>query len=99
MEEKTNSTGPYFLAGLAVGWLLGIFFAPKSGEGTRDYLLKEISRGHKHARKKARELRERAEDLIQSGKEMVNQGKEKIATELNDSGRAELPKKAKAKGA
>lgn len=36
MTEKIDSTAGYFLAGLAVGSLIGIFFAPKSGEGTRN---------------------------------------------------------------
>ena len=99
MEEKISSTGRYFLAGLAVGWLLGIFFAPKSGEETRVYLSKKINRGHKHARKKARELRERAEDLVERGKDFVNQTKEQIAEKLDEAGKAYLPGKSKAKGA
>lgn len=72
MDEKIASSGRYFLAGLTIGWLIGIFFAPKSGVETRDYSSKKINRGHRHARKKARELRERAEDLIHRGKEMVD---------------------------
>jgi len=99
MEEKTNPTGRYFLAGLAVGWFLGIFFAPKSGEDTRDYLSKEISRGHQHAWRKGRELRERAEDLIDRGKERVNQGKERLAAQLEEPSKDHLPERSKAKGA
>jgi gas vesicle protein len=72
MTDRIDSNVGYLLAGLTIGWLIGIFFAPKSGEETRDYLSKKINRGHRHARKKARELRERAEDLIQRGKEIVD---------------------------
>jgi gas vesicle protein len=72
MSDRIDSNVGYLLAGLTIGWLIGIFFAPKSGEETRDYLSKKINRGHRHARKKARELRERAEDLIQRGKEIVD---------------------------
>jgi gas vesicle protein len=97
MTEKIHSTAGYFLAGLAIGSLVGIVFAPKSGEGTRDFLSKQAKEGSKHARKKARELRERAEDLADRGKELVNQAKEQIAAELDAAAEPSPPVKAKAK--
>ena len=99
MTEKTASNVSYLLLGLGVGWLVGILLAPKSGEGSRDYLLQKIKEGRKHARKKARELRERAEDLVEHGKEMVNQEKEQIAAGLEEASKADLPEKSKVKGA
>jgi gas vesicle protein len=33
MAEKLDSNAGYFLAGLIIGSLVSIFFAPKSGEG------------------------------------------------------------------
>jgi len=97
MTEKIHSTAGYFLAGLAIGSLMGIFFAPKSGEGTREFLSKKVKEGSKHARKKARELRERAEDLVDRGKELVNQKKEQIAAELDEATKTDLPEKAQAR--
>lgn len=99
MTEKINSTVGYFLAGLAVGSLIGIFFAPKSGEGSREYLSQKVKEGSKHVRNKTRELRERAEDLVERGKEVVNQKKEQIAAELDEASKRDLPDKSKAKGA
>jgi gas vesicle protein len=98
MTEKIHSTAGYFLAGLAIGSLVGIIFAPKSGEGTREFLSNKVKEGSKHARKKARALRERAEDLVDPGKELVNQKNEQIAAELDEATKAHLPEKAKAKG-
>jgi gas vesicle protein len=100
MTENIHSTAGYFLAGLAIGSLVGIVFAPKSGEGTREFLSKKVKEGSKHARKKARELRERADDLVDRGKELVNQTKEQIGTGLDgaDADRPPLHSKAKAKG-
>jgi gas vesicle protein len=97
MTEKIHSTAGYFLAGLAIGSLVGLVFAPKSGEGSRDYLSKKLKEGSKHARKKARELRERADDLADRGKELVNQTKEQIATELDAADKPAPPEKSKAK--
>jgi gas vesicle protein len=98
MTEKIDSNAGYFLAGLTIGSLIGIFFAPKSGERTREYLSKKAKEGSKHARKKARELRERAEDLVDSGKELVNQKKEEIAAKLDEATEDYQPEKSKAKG-
>jgi gas vesicle protein len=98
MTERIHSTAGYFLAGLAIGSLVGIVFAPKSGEGTREFLSKKVKEGSKHARKKVRELRDRADDMIEGGKELVNRTKEQIATGLDDADKADSPEKAKAKG-
>jgi gas vesicle protein len=98
MTEKIDSPAGYFLAGPAIGSLIAIFFAPKSGEGTRAYLSKRVKEGGKLARKKARELRARAEDLVDSGKELVNQKKEQIAAKLEEAGEDDVPEKSKAKG-
>ena len=77
---------------------MGIVFAPKSGEGTREFLSKKVTEGSKHARKKWRKLGEHAEDVVERGKELVNQTKEQIAAELDEATEADLPAKAKAKG-
>jgi gas vesicle protein len=98
MTEKIDSNVGYFMAGLAIGSLVGIFFAPKSGQGTREYLSQKVKEGSKHARKKARELSERADDLVERGKELVNRTKEQIATELEDASKTVLPEKSKATG-
>jgi gas vesicle protein len=54
---------------LGMGALLGILFAPQSGEETREYLAGRAEEGRDYAQRKARELREQAEDMIERGKE------------------------------
>jgi gas vesicle protein len=98
MSEKIDSNAGYFIAGLTVGALVSLFFAPKSGEGTRKYLSKKLNEGSKHARKKARELRERADDLVEHGKEMVNETKEQIAAQLDEAATPDPAEKSKAHG-
>ena len=98
MSEEVGSKVTYLLLGLSVGWLVGILLAPKSGEGSREYLSQKVKEGSKQALKKARELRERADDLVERGKELVNRTKEQIATELEDASKTDLPEKSKAKG-
>jgi len=98
MTERIDSNAGYFLAGLTIGSLIGIFFAPKSGEGTREYLSTKAKEGSKQARKKAREMKGRAEDLVDSGKELINQKKEQIAAKLDEASEDYQPEKSKAKG-
>lgn len=79
MADNVGSKVTYFLVGLGVGALVGILFAPKSGEETRDYLSKRADEGREFAQRKARELRERADDLIERGKEVASKQKESLS--------------------
>jgi gas vesicle protein len=99
MAGKIDSKASYFLVGLGLGSLIGILFAPKSSEDTREYLSQKVNEGSEYARMKVRELRDRTEDLVQRGKEVVTQEKEKIAAAV-DAGRETYQReKSKSKGA
>jgi gas vesicle protein len=94
MAENTGSKVSYFLVGLGIGALVGIFFAPKSGDETRDFLVQKAEEGKEYAQKKARELRERAEDLVDRGKNVAMRQKESLSAAV-DAGR-EAYQKSKA---
>src|ERR1700757_1063408 len=78
MADNVGSKVTYFLVGLGVGALVGILFAPKSGEDTREFLAKKADEGRDYAQKKAKELRERADDLIERSKDAANKHKDTI---------------------
>jgi gas vesicle protein len=78
MADNVGSKVSYFLVGLGVGALVGVLFAPKSGEETRQFLSDKADEGKDFAQKKARELRERADDLIERGKDVASRQKETI---------------------
>src|SRR5689334_25400725 len=78
-ENNAGSKVSFFLVGLGIGALVGVLFAPKSGEETREYLSKRADEGRDFAQRKARELRERADDLIERGKEVASRQKETIS--------------------
>ncbi len=86
MSDGTGSKVSYFLVGLGIGALVGILFAPKSGEETRDYLSQRAEEGKEYAQRKARELRERAEDFVERGKQVATKQKESISAAV-DAGR------------
>src|SRR5260370_35554952 len=80
MADNVGSKVTYFLVGLGVGALVGILFAPKSGEETRDFLSKKADEGKDYAQKKASEVRERADELVERGKEVAVRKKDSIST-------------------
>jgi len=96
MADNVGSKVTYFLVGLGVGALVGVLFAPKSGEETRDYLTKRAEEGRDFAQRKARELRERAEDLIERGKEVAAQQKDSVSAAVEAGREAYQREKGKA---
>ena len=95
MGDNGGSKVSYFLAGLGIGALVGVLFAPKSGEETREYLTSKADEGRDYAQRKARELRERAEDLIQRSKEIMDRQKEGVAAAV-EAGKDAYRREAKA---
>jgi len=96
MAEQTGSKVSYFLVGLGIGALIGIIFAPKSGEETREFLSQKAEEGKEYAQKKARELRERAEDLVERGKHVAMRQKETLSAAVDAGREAYQREKAKA---
>ncbi len=94
MADNVGSKVSYFLVGLGVGALMGVLFAPKSGEDTREYLAKRADDGRDFAQKKARELRDRADDLIERSKEVASRKRESISAAV-EAGRDAFLREAK----
>jgi gas vesicle protein len=86
MADNTGSKVSYFLAGVGIGALVGILFAPKSGEETREYLLQKADQSKEYAQRKAQELRDRADDLVERSKQVAARQKESISAAV-DAGR------------
>ncbi|HJY85228.1 MAG TPA: YtxH domain-containing protein [Candidatus Acidoferrales bacterium] len=86
MSDNAGAKISYFLVGVGIGAIVGILFAPKSGEETREYLSQKADEGKEYAQKKARELRERADDLVERGKQVAARQKDQIAAAV-DAGR------------
>jgi len=73
-EDSSNGQGvAWFLAGLGVGALIGILYAPKSGRETREDLAQGARDGSEYLRVRGRQAAERAGQMVDKGKEQVNQ--------------------------
>ena len=82
MAQNIIRTGNYFLVGLGIGSLLGVLFAPKYGEKTRNYLAKKAREGNEVTRNKLREIRDRAEGTVENGKKIIVQMEGRIAAAI-----------------
>ena len=94
MADNVGSKVSYFLVGLGAGALMGVLFAPKSGEDTREYLAKRADDGREFAQKKAKELRERADELIERGKDVASRKRESLSAAV-DAGREAFLRESK----
>ncbi len=96
MADNVGSKISFFLVGLGIGALVGILFAPKSGEETREYLSLKADEGREYAQRKARELRERPEDLVERSKQTASRQKETLSAAVDAGREAYQREKAKA---
>lgn len=76
----------YFFLGLGIGVAVGILFAPKSGEETREFLKERAGEGKEYLKRKSTELRESATDVIDRGRQNLERQKEQIRAAV-DAGR------------
>jgi gas vesicle protein len=67
-----------FLLGLGIGVGLGMLFAPKSGEETRDLLLSKADEGKEFLKKQTADLKDNAGDLLNKGREAMGRQKETL---------------------
>jgi len=95
MGDSTGSKISYLLVGLGIGALIGILFAPKSGEETREYLSQKADEGREYAQRKARELRERADDIVERGRQVAQRQKDSISAAVDAGRDAYLREKSK----
>jgi gas vesicle protein len=78
-----------------VGALVGVLFAPKSGEDTRNYLSNKADEGKDYAQRKARELRERADELIERSKDVAVRKKDSLSAAVEAGREAYLRESSK----
>ena len=84
MEDDNRVS--YFFLGLGLGVAVGVLFAPKSGEETRDFLRNKAEEGTDYVKRRADDLRDSAADAIDRSKEGIRRHKENLSAAV-DAGR------------
>jgi len=65
----------FLLAGIGIGAVAGLLFAPRSGEKTRALIGKKTEEGRDYIAGKTREFRQQAEDYFDKGRKIVDAGR------------------------
>ncbi|MGB8771838.1 MAG: YtxH domain-containing protein [Candidatus Korobacteraceae bacterium] len=78
MSDRDGSGFLWFLAGLGIGAAVGILYAPKPGDETRQRIREVAEDSRDSVRERARQAREQAGSWADKGREYLNQQKEQI---------------------
>lgn len=76
-EDRGNNLG-WFLAGMGIGAVLGILYAPKSGRETRQALMDSAEEGREYLMTRGREAREQISSIVDRGKDTISRQREQI---------------------
>ena len=79
-EDKKLS---FFFLGLGIGVAVGILFAPKSGEETRDLIKTKAGESKDFIKRRSDDLREQASELVDRSKDVVARQKEQLAAAVD----------------
>jgi gas vesicle protein len=77
MADEGGGFG-WFLAGLGLGALLGVLYAPKSGRETREDLLRSAEEGREYVNNRARQARAQADQWVDRGREVLQKQKDQF---------------------
>jgi len=78
MADNDSNSFLWFLAGLGIGAVAGVLYAPRSGSETREALRSRAEEGTNFVRDRARQAREQASGWADRGREALNQQKEQF---------------------
>ena len=78
MSDRDGNSFVCCLAGLGLGALAGVLYAPRSGAETRDALRARAEEGKEYMRSRAREARDQAQQWADRGRDAMSQQKEQF---------------------
>lgn len=78
MSDRDGNSFVWFVAGLGLGALVGVLYAPRSGSETREVLRARAEEGRDYVRNRAEEARQQANQWADRGRDVLNQQKEQF---------------------
>ena len=78
MSDSNGNSLVWFLAGLGIGAVAGVLYAPRSGDETRQALRARAEDGREFVRDRARQARDQASTWADRGREVLSQQKEQF---------------------
>src|SRR5438045_2701355 len=78
MSDSDGSGFLWFLAGLGIGAAVGILYAPKAGDETRQRIREVAEESSGTVRERARQAKEQAGTWVDKGREYLNQQRDQV---------------------
>lgn len=78
MSDRDSNSFLWFLAGVGLGAVVGVLYAPRSGSETREALRSKAEEGREYMRNRARQAREQASEWVDRGRDVLNQQKDQF---------------------
>lgn len=85
-ENNGGNSFMWFLAGLGVGALVGVLYAPKSGRETRQMIRDGLDEGRGYVTEQAQHYKQQATQWVDKGKDTIRHQKDQIGAAI-DAGR------------
>jgi gas vesicle protein len=80
MAEDNGNSFLWFLAGLGLGAVVGVLYAPRPGHETRDEIAQRAEDSREYVVNRARQAREQAQQWAEKGKSFYQQQKDQFKT-------------------
>lgn len=97
MSDNDSSSIGWFLAGLGLGALVGVLYAPKSGRETRDTIRQSATEGRDYIANRSQEFRGQVDTWVKKGKDAVGRSKDQISSAV-EAGRQAYREAVEPKG-
>jgi len=78
-DNDSNSIG-WFLAGLGLGALVGVLYAPKPGRETRETILQSANEGREYLTNRTQDFKGQVGQYVQKGRDTLSRSKEQISS-------------------
>jgi gas vesicle protein len=78
MHDREGHGFMWFLAGLGIGALVGVLYAPKSGRETREDLLRSAEEGREYLNTRSRQAREQVTQFADRGRDVLNRQRDQF---------------------
>ena len=83
MAEENGNGILWFLAGLGLGAVVGVLFAPKPGKDTRDELRQRADEGREYVMSRAKQGAEQAQQWVDKGREIYESQREQFKSAID----------------
>ena len=78
MADNDSNSFLWFLAGLGVGAVIGVLYAPASGTDTRDTIRNKAMEGRDYVNNQAQRAKETASQWVDKSRDVYQQQKEQV---------------------